>query len=186
MTTEAVPAFVFASRTNRSSAKICCFCQRALAASRFWSLNRIFSVGDAVEHVFARRTMPKWYKPQLNEVGSVWLEPSAEMAANYPRQGKRSWKIALLFAHGRPEDLTASSQNRFHRHRHFPRRNRPQPRRSHVALPAPGGVNPTEPLVADRLSPSQSQPLRPGSPRRLNDVLQIGIFWFEPEETLRP
>jgi hypothetical protein len=24
--------------------------------------------------------MPKWYKPQLNEVGSVWLQPSAEMA----------------------------------------------------------------------------------------------------------
>ncbi len=57
--------------------------------------------------------MPKWYKPQLNEVGSVWLELSAEMAANYSRQGKRSWKIALLFAHGRPEDLTASSQTAF-------------------------------------------------------------------------
>jgi hypothetical protein len=24
--------------------------------------------------------MPKWYKPQLKEEGSVWLEPSAEMA----------------------------------------------------------------------------------------------------------
>jgi len=28
--------------------------------------------------------------------------------------------------------------------------------------------------------------LRPGSPRRLNDGLQIGIFGLEPEETLRP
>jgi len=29
-------------------------------------------------------------------------------------------------------------------------------------------------------------PLRPGSPRRLNDGLQIGIFGLELEETLRP
>jgi hypothetical protein len=35
--------------------------------------------------------MPKWYKPQLNEEGSVWLEPSAEMAREFVRrQGKRS------------------------------------------------------------------------------------------------
>ena len=35
--------------------------------------------------------MPKWYKPQLKEEGSVWLAPSAEMARELSAdKGKRS------------------------------------------------------------------------------------------------
>jgi hypothetical protein len=29
--------------------------------------------------------MPKWYKPQMKEVGSVWLKPSAKMGRQYIR-----------------------------------------------------------------------------------------------------
>jgi hypothetical protein len=48
--------------------------------------------------------MPKWYKPQLNEVGSVWLEPSAEMARELSAdKGNVLEKLRFHCAHGRPE-----------------------------------------------------------------------------------
>src|SRR6476659_8999843 len=50
--------------------------------------------------------MSKWYKPQLNEVGSVWLEPSAEMARQLSVDKENVLgKLRFYCAHGRPEDF---------------------------------------------------------------------------------
>lgn len=46
--------------------------------------------------------MPKWYKPQLNEVGSVWLEPSAKMGRQLSANKKNVLgKLRFYCAHGR-------------------------------------------------------------------------------------
>src|SRR5258708_39124846 len=50
--------------------------------------------------------MPKWYKPQLNEVGSVWVEPSAKMGRHLSANKKNVLgKLRFHCAHGRPEDF---------------------------------------------------------------------------------
>jgi hypothetical protein len=50
--------------------------------------------------------MSKWYKPQLNEVGSVWLGPSAEMARELSANKENVLgKLRFYCAHGRPEDF---------------------------------------------------------------------------------
>ncbi len=48
--------------------------------------------------------MPKWYKPRLKEEGSVWLEPSAEMARELSAdKGNVLEKLRFHCAHGRSE-----------------------------------------------------------------------------------
>jgi hypothetical protein len=61
--------------------------------------------------------MPKWYKPQLNQAGSVWLEPSAEMARELSANKENVLgKLRFHCAHGRPEDFDGKFKDQVRTH----------------------------------------------------------------------
>ena len=61
--------------------------------------------------------MPKWYNPQLNEVGSVWLEPSAEMASELLANKETVLgKLRFHCEHGRPEDFDGKFKDQVRTH----------------------------------------------------------------------
>ena len=61
--------------------------------------------------------MPKWYKPQLNEEGSVWLEPSGQMASELLANKETVLgKLGFYCAHGRPEDFDGKFEKQVRTH----------------------------------------------------------------------
>jgi len=61
--------------------------------------------------------MPKWYKPQLKEEGSVWLKPSAEMGRELSADKENVLgKLRFYCAHGRPEDFDGKFKDQVRTH----------------------------------------------------------------------
>src|SRR5258708_3075396 len=59
--------------------------------------------------------MPKWYKPQPKEEGSVWLEPSAEMAPELSAdKGNVLKNCRFHCAPGRPKPFAVGCLNPQH------------------------------------------------------------------------